>query len=450
MRKLSWGRVHRYDHDVWSANDPTALRRRLAAGIDRPLLAYGLGRSYGDSCLNDNGVLVDTTRLDHFLTFDRAHGILRAEAGVTLAQTVNLLARRADVDGSAWFLPVSPGTSFVTLGGAVANDVHGKNHHALGTFGRHVRRLWLLRSDVGACVCSPTENPELFRATIGGLGLTGLILEVELQLRRVPGLAVANEDIRFDNLDEFYALSADSSTTCEYSVAWVDCLAGGDALGRGWFARADHVTGPAVIPELGRPRRTMPLTPPVSPLNRWSVSLFNAFYWRRLGPRRHRHDRRPVTDVLYPLDGIAHWNRLYGRAGFYQYQCVIPEAAAPDAVRELLVTIGRSGEGSFLAVLKTMGATPSPGFLSFPLPGTPLALDFPNRGATTLALLDRLDAITSAAGGRLYPAKDGRMDGRFFRSSYPALDRFTAQLDPAFSSSFWRRMEMPSRPRTAA
>ncbi|TVQ29334.1 MAG: FAD-binding oxidoreductase [Geminicoccaceae bacterium] len=438
--RLSWGRAHRYAHDVRCPSTPEKLADTLRGAADRPWLAYGLGRSYGDSCLNADGVLVDMTGLDHFQGFDATAGRLRVEAGVRLADIVNLLARQRAADGSGWFLPVSPGTAFVTVGGAIANDVHGKNHHLMGTFGSHVRSLRLWRSDGRVVRCSLAENPELFHATIGGLGLTGIVLDAELQLRRVPGLAVVNEDVRFADLDAFYALSAESVGDFEYIVAWIDCLAKGRSLGRGIFSRANHVAGPGILPLAGAPRLAMPVELPVSPLGRLSIAAFNALYWRRFWPRERRNQTVPVTTVLYPLDHIARWNLLYGRRGFYQYQCVLPPENARDAVRELLGTIAAAGDGSFLAVLKILGDHPSPGLLSFPMPGTTLALDFSNRGTATLALLDRLDRITELAGGRLYPAKDGRMSGATFRFGYPALDRFAEQIDPAFSSSFWRRV----------
>lgn len=448
--RRSWGRVHRFAQDVWRPRDEAAVRDAVAADGSPPALAHGVGRSYGDSCLNADGRLLDMRAFDHFLAFDRETGVLRLEAGVLLGEIVALLARWQSEDGEAWFLPVSPGTSFVTVGGAIANDVHGKNHHRMGSFGCHVLGFRLLRGDGRVVHCTPTRNVELFRATIGGIGLTGVILDAELQLRRVPGLSVENEDIQFDDLDAFYELSEASKTTHEYSVAWIDCLARGRHLGRGLFSRANHVAGRTILPDLGRPKIAVPVTPPISPLNGFTVAAFNALYWRKLWPRRRRRQRVPVTKTLYPLDGIAAWNRLYGRQGFYQYQCVLPPATAPTAVRELLTTIATAGEGSFLAVLKVLGERRSPGYLAFPMPGTTLALDFRNRGAATLALLQRLDAITTAAGGRIYAAKDGRIAGADFCRGYPELETFAAQVDPAFSSSFWRRVAPVSvRRRTA-
>jgi FAD/FMN-containing dehydrogenase len=437
--RLSWGRAHRFAHAVARPTRVDAACAAFAAA-QAPRLAVGCGRSYGDSGLNADGLLIDTTGLDRFVAFDAERGRLRAEAGVTLARIVDLLARRRAADGSGWFLPVSPGTAFVTLGGAVANDVHGKNHHRMGSFGHHVRGLRLLRSDEGVIDCGPERHGELFRATVGGLGLTGVILEVELQLRRVPGFAVANEDVRFADLDTFYGLAAESADRFEYTVAWIDCLAAGRGLGRGLFSRAAHVPGPIPVPRAGTPRFAVPFALPVSPLNRWTVKAFNALHWRRVRLDRPRRAVVPVTRILYPLDAIADWNRLYGRRGFFQYQCVLPTGTARDGVRALLSTIAAAGEGSFLAVLKTFGARPAAGLLSFPMPGTTLAIDFPDRGATTAALFARLDAIVAEAGGRLYPAKDGRMSAALFHATQPNLDRFAAQLDPALSSSFWRRV----------
>ncbi len=447
----SWGLAHRYPHRVARPRDPRELRSALRAAGDRPALAFGLGRSYGDSCLNADGLLVDMSGLDRFVAFDEGTGVLRAQAGVSLAAVLDHLARPGP-DGGAWLPPVRPGTSFVTLGGAVANDGHGTNHHRFGSFGCHVRALRLLRSDREEPVaCSPAENPELFAATIGGLGLAGVVLEVELQLRRVPGLALDTEEIRFGGLDAFYALAAESGDW-EYTVAWIDCLAQGKDLGRGIFSRANHAMGPVEGSRAGgsAPRLAVSFPPPFSPLTPLTLKAFNALYWRRLGRRERVRRARPYRPVLFPLDAVGGWNRLYGPRGFFQFQCVLPPAAARDGVAELLRAIAAAGEGSFLAVLKTLGERHSPGLLSFPMPGTTLALDFPNRGGTTLALLDRLEAITLAAGGRIYPAKDARMSAAAFAAGYPGLDRFRGSVDPGLSSSFWRRVTGAAAPQREA
>lgn len=448
-RYLSWGRAHRFRHRVVvKPAHRAAAAAALAAHRGRcRFLAYGLGRSYGDSCLNEGEGLIDTGALDRFLAFDPETGVLTCEAGVTLAAILAHLAKPRP-DGSAWFPPVTPGTRFVTVGGTIANDVHGKNHHRAGTFGRHVLALELLRSDGAVVTCAPEgPNPELFRATVGGLGLTGLILSATLRLKRVAGLALDVEDVRFEDLDEFYALARDSEADWDYTVAWIDCLARGGRIGRGIFTRANHVAGPAddgaaaAPPPLRPPRLGVPLAPPVSPLNRWTLAAFNALYGcSKLKGRRSVHRRLPYPPVFYPLDGIGDWNRLYGARGFFQYQCVVPEAEAPAAIARLLGVIAEAGEGSFLAVLKTFSDVPSPGMLSFPRAGTTLALDFPNHGGRTRALLERLDAVTLAAGGRVYPAKDGRVSAAHFQAYYPTWREFAAYVDPGFSSSFWRRV----------
>lgn len=409
-----------------------ALRRRgdaLPSG-ERTVLAHGQGRSYGDSCLNEGGTLLLTRGLDRFLRFDPGTGVVACEAGATLGEVLEIAVPQG------WFLPVVPGTRLATVGGALANDVHGKNHHRAGSFGDHVRAFELLRSDGSRRTLRPGDA--LFAATVGGLGLTGLVTWVELQLQRVAGPWMQVESIRYDGLDEFFALSAQSAASHEYTVAWVDCLARGKALGRGHFLRANHAAAGATgrLPGKGL---AMPLTPPVSLVNRLTLRPFNSLYYHRQRARR-RESVQHYTPYFHPLDGIRDWNRMYGPHGFLQHQCVLPPAQARDAVAALLGEIGRSGQGSFLAVLKEFGDRPAPGLLSFARPGTTLALDFPRRGPGVFALLDRLDAIVAQAGGALYPAKDARMSPAMFRAGQPGLDAFLPHIDPAFSSSFWRRV----------
>jgi len=324
-------------------------------------------------------------------------------------------------------------------GGAVANDVHGKNHHRMGTFGRHLLSFRLRRSDGAIQTCSPEENADLFRATIGGLGLTGLIEDVTIQLMRVPGLQIEVEEIRLRNLNDFYRLSDESENNWDYTLAWVDCLARGDEIGRGIFSRARHRAGGLERGDL-LPAISVASVPPISLVNCLTLSAFNALYRRKLLGKKIKRSIVPYDKFFYPLDGIGNWNKLYGRAGFYQYQCVVPSARAQETIRRMLEEIAQSGQGSFLIVLKTFGSMASPGMLSFPMPGTTLAIDFPNRGASTLALLDRLDMLTLSANGRVYPAKDGRMASSSFHLYYPQRKDFERHIDPRFSSSFWRRV----------
>lgn len=426
----SWGRYPRAKQVLL----PLIDRARDLPDFSGTALPYGNGRSYGDSCLNPDGNLLRARGLDRFIAFDPATGVLRCEAGVTLAEIIDLALPQG------WFLPVTPGTRYVTVGGAVANDVHGKNHHRTGSFGHHVRAFELLRSDDSRRICTPTNSDSWFAASIGGLGLTGLITWVELQLRRVPSPVLETENIRFGSLDEFFALSAASADSHEYSVAWIDCLATGRARGRGHFTRADHA--PALAEERPKaPGRTlsMPLTPPFSLVNKLSLRPFNSlYYWKQPALRKRRASH--LLPFFYPLDGIREWNRMYGPAGFLQYQCVLPPSVARDGIAMLLDEIARSGNGSFLAVLKEFGNQLPPGMLSFPRPGTTLALDFPNTGAEVFRLLDRLDRIVDEAGGAIYPAKDARMSAASFQRAYPRWRDFSDYLDPRFSSGFWRRV----------
>lgn len=398
----------------------------------KSVLAVGLGRSYGDSGLNSDGCLLDMRRLNRIISFDRERGVLIAEAGLSLDHLLQVTVP------AGWFVQTTPGTRFVTLGGAIANDVHGKNHHRAGTFGRSVRRLGLLRSDGSEHVLDRTDNGALFRATIGGLGLTGIITWVELDLARIPSSFLDVERRPFGNLDEFFSIVA-GSDAFEHTVAWIDCAGSGSTLGRGIFQRANWSEQAEYEAHGARQKVSVPVDLPGAMLNKYSVRAFNALYYRlqKMAPANSRVHYAPL---FYPLDSVGQWNRLYGRRGFFQYQCVLPPETAHDATAELLTRISHSGGGSFLAVLKTFGDLPSAGMLSFPREGTTLALDFPNKGEVTLRALAYLDQIVLAAGGRLYPAKDGRMPGEMFRAGYPELTDFSKHVDHAFSSDFWRRI----------
>ncbi len=426
----SWGH--------YPSSSPRQIRRcRNAPAPDLPdeslsCLPFGNGRSYGDVCLNNNGALLLTRSLDRLMAFDPATGVLRAEAGVLLAEILTLIVPQG------WFLPVTPGTQFVTLGGAIANDVHGKNHHVAGSFGCHVRAFELLRSDGNRLLCTPEQNTEWFQATVGGLGLTGLITWVEIQLQRIANPWIVAENRRFASLDEFLALDAEYEAHYPYIVSWIDCAATGRALGRGIYMAGMHAP-PGLLKPPPPQRRglTVPFMPPISLVNSLSVAAFNRLYYHLPRPSR---GLIPYQPFFYPLDNLREWNRLYGRQGFFQYQCVIPPANAHAALREILARIVASGQGSMLAVLKRFGDKTSGGLLSFPRPGVTLALDFPNRSQSTLDLLERLDEVTRQAGGAVYPAKDARMSGDSFRHYYPQWTEFSRSIDPRFSSSFWRRV----------
>jgi len=431
---LSWGRTPRLRparvvRPAWTSDVPAALAAAAASG--QRVLAYGQGRSYGDACLNEGGTLVDTQNLDRFLYFDPESGVLRAESGVTLAQILALVVPHG------WFLPVTPGTKYVTLGGAVANDVHGKNHHAAGTFGRFVTRLALARST--GEVLELTPDDDLFRATVAGLGLTGLILWVEIRLHPIASDQIEGRSTKFSTLAEFFALSEAASARSPYVVSWIDTLR---PEGRGLLMEGDHAPDgglpePGVSPPAAR--LAVPVDAPGWALSRPTVRAFNAAYYGRQRAKAVE-TRGHYEPFFYPLDAVRDWNRGYGRRGFFQYQFVVPFADGDAAVREILGRLAASGEGSFLAVLKTFGDVPSPGLMSFPRPGVTLALDLPNRGERTVRLLRGCDEIVRQSGGAVYPAKDACMTPESFRTFFPQWEAFAEHLDPAFSSSFWRRV----------
>ena len=425
----SWGRLSAEPHHVFSARDLPALQQALRHSSN-PGLAHGMGRSYGDACLNPGGTLWLTGGLDHFIAFNEDNGRLVCEAGVLLRDIQRLAVPRG------WMLPVTPGTQLVTVGGAIANDVHGKNHHVLGSFGDHVLRLTLLRTNGETIECGPHERSDWFAATVGGVGLTGIITQAELQLRRTPGPWLDTETLAYANLDEFFQLADASEAHWEHTVSWIDCISGGG--GRGVFMRGNPiVTAPRPLPTAQQ--RTMPLVPPVSLVNRLSLRPFNMAYYHLKKWRAGRAIAH-YEAFFYPLDNLLEWNRMYGPRGFFQYQSVVPRAVGRDAIQAMLREIARSGDGSFLAVLKTFGNRQPVGMLSFAQPGVTLALDFPNHGARTHRLFERLDAIVREAQGRIYLAKDARMPRELFEAGYPRLPEFLPYRDPGISSGLSRRL----------
>jgi len=398
-----------------------------------PFIARGQGRSYGDAALLKEGTVVLTERLNRLLSFDEETGILRAEAGVTIADLLETFVPRG------WFPPVTPGTKFVSLGGCVAADVHGKNHHRAGAFGAHVLALELALPDGTRRRCTPESDADLFRATVGGMGLTGIILEVTLRLRRIETAFMVVRNHAAPHLDAVYDLLEREDRDDETSVAWIDAGAGGARLGCGIVIAGHHATRSELPAQVDRPlalrhRRVHELRfdLPAWALNRPVLRAFNRLYGRaqgrRSGPFLVDHD-----PYFYPLDRIGHWNRLYGREGFLQHQCVIPASSAHEGVREILEAVTGGPVPCFLAVLKRFGAAGS-GLLSFPLAGYTLALDFPVAGGRTLAFLDALDAIVLRHGGRVYLAKDARLRRESFQAMYPEYPRWRKikeSIDPA-------------------
>jgi len=427
----SFGRIERRPRRAVPFSQAEHLLREGQAGAGA-LLGFGNGRSYGDSCHNDRGSLVEMRPKARIRGFDPASGILDAEAGVLLAEIIAFAAPHG------FFLPVTPGTRFVTLGGAIANDVHGKNHHRRGTFGCHVVSFELLRSDGTVSSCSPLKNEALFAASIGGMGLTGLIVTARIRLMRVSSLDVEERVTRLADLDQFFALAEKADDENEYAVAWIDQLAEGRRAGRGLLLTGNHA-GNGNFEADPRPARLgVPFELPFPALNRPSLKLFNAAYHYLRGRREGPH-LSGYEPFFYPLDSLRGWNRLYGPAGLYQHQSVIPYAQAREAIPAMLEATRRAGQVSFLTVLKRFGTIRSPGLLSFPRAGYTLTLDFPNRGAKTLELLSELDRLTIEAEGRVNPYKDQRMSAATFAASFPQWKKLEEQRDPAFSSNFWRR-----------
>ncbi len=427
----SWGN---YPDAKQNIHRPNWRHKNLFPTSEKFKLPRGNGRSYGDSPLNDQGILVDIRQLNRFIRFDSEAGLLECEAGVLLGDILDL------IEPKGWFLAVTPGTKFVTVAGAIANDVHGKNHHVRGCFSHHVESFELCRSDGSRLICSESENSLWYKATIGGLGLTGIISKVTLTLMQIKSTSINSESIRMQSLGDFFTINEDSNNDYEYTVAWVDCLARGKSQGRGLYMRGNHSNDPVRgIKTSGTSKLSIPVTLPFSAVNRLSLRVLNTlYYYKQWQPQVQTIQSRDA--FFYPLDGILHWNRLYGHKGFLQYQCVIPNDHAPEAIAELLAKIAQAGTGSFLLVLKAFGDIPSKGLLSFARQGVTLAMDFPFRGEKTLQLLTQLDAVTANAGGAVYPAKDARMSGAHFKQWYANWQDFLQYKDPEISSSFWRRV----------
>ncbi|WAJ29238.1 FAD-binding oxidoreductase [Antarcticirhabdus aurantiaca] len=383
------------------------------------LIAYGAGRSYGDVALNDGGRTMLTGRLDRMLAFDEATGLLVCEPGVTFKDLAETFLHRGFV------APVSPGTAFATMGGALANDVHGKNHWSAGSFGSHVEWFDLALPSGEVRRVSPDSDAELFDATVGGLGLTGIVTRLALRLTKVTSSNVVVREARAPNLAAMMERLVETHGRDTYSVAWIDALASGPSLGRGVVEAANHALSGF---ERGRPKRAkrLPVDLPGVVLNPASVGLFNALYYRRI-PADGRERTVDFPTFLYPLDALGDWNRMYGKRGFFQFQCVLPYEEAEAGLRKLLEVIGEARSASFLAVLKSLGEA-GRGMLSFPRPGFTLALDFPRRDGT-LDLMARLERIVLDHGGRIYLAKDAALSAQGFRMMYPELPRFRAVLD---------------------
>jgi len=425
----SWGRYPSLNSDLiplyWTTDFPP---KELPA---TKILPVGAGRSYGDVCLLDQGTLFPTRGMDKLLHFDPETGVLRCEAGVTLAEILDFAVPRG------FFLPVTPGTKYVTVGGAIANDIHGKNHHVAGTFGHHVPQFELIRSDGNRILCSESANPDWYSATIGGMGLTGLISWAEVRLRPIVSRLMDYRGEKFLGIDEFFTLA--QNATAEYTVAWIDCVSTGKNFARGIFMQGDHAKEPGALKNSAEPWLTFPIDLPAFALNQVTMAAFNTAYYHKqfAKVKATRVDYEPF---FYPLDSVLHWNRMYGKNGLLQFQNVLPHASGREGMVEILKAITRSGLASFLAVIKFFGDIPSRGMMSFPQPGVMLALDFPIRPEVSFELVDTLGRITLEHGGRMYSAKDARMTAAQYQASYPQWRDFARYIDPHFDSAFWQRV----------
>jgi len=446
-----WGRFPVEPCHVFRPEKRSEVAAALSSGLQTSYIPRGLGRSYGDAALNQNAGVIWPVRLNRFLSFDNASGVLECEGGVSLAEIIQYFLPRG------WFLSVTPGTKYVTVGGAIAADIHGKNHHRDGSFSNFVLDFRLLVPSGEILLCSPDVCPEIFWATVGGMGLTGVILSARLRLRRVDSGYVFVDFYKAPNLEDILSMMDASDAQYAYSVAWIDALATGKTLGRSVLMRGNHASAAELPTRLQSPKSgirsdlVIPVRPnwnlfvdfPSGTLNRLTVQAFNSAYYavHRTTPRQ------PVSleKFFYPLDAINQWNRMYGKRGFVQYQIALPEASARTSLRTLLDRLARSGRGSFLAVLKRFGDGGN-GLLSFPLRGYTLALDIPvARGL--VPFLHELDRMTLDFGGRIYLAKDAVSRAEDFAAMYPKLESFRAvqrKLDPhrLFSSSMARRLRM--------
>ncbi|MCS4187841.1 FAD-binding oxidoreductase [Salinibacter ruber] len=415
-----WGRHPTVKSRVSRPEKRAALQSVLEED-GQPVIARGAGRSYGDASLLDSGgTTLLTGRLNRMLSFDSDTGVLRAEAGVRLREILEAFVPRG------WFLPVTPGTKEVTLGGAVAFDIHGKNHHRDGGISNFVREIELLTAGGKTVTCGPEQNADLFWATVSGAGLTGIITEVALELRPIETAYVAERTLKADNLEDAFQLFEEHEPDYLYSVAWIDCLASGDSLGRSHLMFGRHATPDELSAKQRRDPlgyepdhlASLPFDLPEGVLSEHTVKAFNKLYYAR----QRKRDKRAVVGIdpfFYPLDAIGDWNRMYGESGFVQFQCVLPMEESYDGLKEILGEVQESGLASFLAVLKRMGP-PDGGLLTFPMRGYTLALDIPRRKGLEDLLRD-LHETVARRGGRVYLAKDAYLRPDTFREMYPAL-----------------------------
>jgi FAD/FMN-containing dehydrogenase len=405
----AWGMYPQIECRRLSFDQESRLKEILKK--ENTLIPYGNGRSYGDSALSE--VVVDARPHDCFLDFDESTGELRVESGVLLSEILEHFVPRG------WFLKVTPGTKLITVGGAIASDVHGKNHHIEGCFSECVRSFRLMLPSGEVVTCTKEKTPELWRATCGGMGLTGVILDATISLKKIHSKNIEQTTIKTKNLEETFE-AFERYSDRPYSVAWIDCLAKGEAIGRCLLMVGDFADDGDLDYRL-KPQKSIPFNFPGFVLNNWSVKAFNRLYYNRV-KEKVTHQKVDIDTFFYPLDAIGHWNRIYGKNGFTQYQFILPKENSYEGLQEILITIADSGKGSFLAVLKLYGKA-NDNWLSFPMEGYSLALDFKIEEGL-FELLERLDAIVLKYGGRIYLTKDVRVSKETFEKGYPHIETF--------------------------
>jgi len=409
---LGWGRYPQLKHTVFTPDTPSQLHAYLSQSKNPRTIAFGNGRSYGDSALSD--CIIDCRQAqNYFIEFDQHEGTLSCQAGVTLDDILTVIVPKG------WFLPVTPGTRFITLGGAIAADVHGKNHHLAGCLSQYITELKLMLADGTEVTCHEQHNTDLFRATCGGMGLTGIILSATIKLTPIGSTQIKQRTYKTRNLNETFEIF-EQNKSASYSVAWIDCFAKDKKMGRSLVSFGEFTSG-GEFKQAGKKARTMPRWFPGFMLNSWSIKLFNTFYYHRQRPSV-KHDTVHYEQFFYPLDSIQHWNRMYGRRGFIQYQFILPKTTSFEGLQTILRTIADSGQGSFLAVLKLHGKI-NKNWLSFPMEGYSLALDF-KINDSLWPLLERLDQLVLTFQGRFYLAKDARVSREVFEQGYQNIEKF--------------------------
>jgi FAD/FMN-containing dehydrogenase len=425
----SWGNYFNTNSEVYPVYWQS---ENLHLNGNNSYLPIGMARSYGDCCLNHGGALISTRGLNRFLSFDEQSGILCCQSGVSLSEILDFAVPKN------WFLPVSPGTKHVSVGGAIANDVHGKNHQTAGTFGENVIEFELERSNGERFLCSREKNPELFKATIAGLGLTGLILWAKIRLKKITSPFMKCRNIIFHSLEEFFDVSREFSDQHEYSVAWMDCASKSSQFGRGIFMCADHGADGSDN-NYSKRYINLPVYLPKGIVTNYAVSGFNKLYFALMEKRKAEFTAH-YDPYFYPLDVIGSWNRIYGKNGFFQFQGVVPYGDNNKLALGVFEILKKSEHCSYLTVVKEFSEREASGLMSFPRKGLTICFDIPNKGPDTLKFIKKLNDYACSAGGAIYPAKDASMSPDNFITSYRNISEFSGFIDKKFSSSFWRRV----------